>query len=104
MRIERNNCNSLLKLLFGGKNTTASRRDMEDERILQHLWVQRGPLAGGNYFKSAAPYVLTKEEQKKILNQLNGISVLTCYCGPLKKHILRNRIANMKSDDFHIFF
>ena len=104
MHIERNICDSLLKLLFGGKDNAASRRDMEEERIREHLWIRRGPLAGGNYFKPTAPYVLTKEEQKIFLDQLNGICVPTGYCGPIKKHILGNRIGNMKSHDFHIFF
>ena len=66
MHIERNICDSLVKLLFGAKYTAASRRDMEEERIRQHLWVRRGPVPGGNYIKPPAPYVLTKEEQKKI--------------------------------------
>lgn len=104
MHIERNICNSLLKLLFGVKDTPASRQDMEEERIRDHLWVRGGPLTGGNYFKPAAPYVLSKAEQKIFLDQLNGISVPTGYCGPIKKHILRNQIGNMKSHDFHIFF
>ena len=77
---------------------------MEEEHIRQHLWVRRGPIVGGNYFKPAAPYVLTKEEQRIFLEQLKGITVPTGYCGPIKKHILQNRIGNMKSHDFHIFF
>ena len=103
MHIERNICDSLLKLLFGSKDTAASRRDMEEERIREHLWVRRGPLAGGNYFKPAAPYVLSRDEQKIFLEQLASISVPTSYCGPIKKHILQGRIGNMKSHDFHIF-
>ena len=104
MHIEHNNCDSLLKLLFGAKDTTASRRDMEEERIREHLWLRRGPIAGGNYFKPPAPYVFTKEEHKIFLSQMAGISLPTGYCGPMKKHILHNRIGNMKSHDFHIFF
>jgi hypothetical protein len=61
MHIERNICESLLKLLFGVKDTAASRRDMEEEGIWPHLWLSRGPL-GGHYFKPRAPYVLTREE------------------------------------------
>ena len=104
MHIERNICDSLLKLLFGAKDTAASRRDMEEERIRQHLWVRRGPVPGGNYIKPPAPYVLTKDEQKIFLDQLAGITLPTGYCGPMQKHILQNRIGNMKSHDFHIFF
>ena len=103
MHIERNICESLLKLLFGAKDTAASRRDMEEEGIRQHLWIRREPIAGGHYFKPPAPYVL-KEEQKKFLEQLDGISLPTGYCGPMKKHIIKNKIGNMKSHDFHIFF
>ena len=103
MHIERNICDSLLKLLFGSKDTAASRRDMEEERIREHLWIRRGPVVGGNFFKPAAPYVLTKDEQKIFLEQLASISVPTGYCGPMTKHILGNRLGNMKSHDFHIF-
>ena len=63
MHIERNICESLLKLLFGAKDTVALRRDMEEEGIREHLWIRRGPIAGGHYFKPPAPYVLKKEEQ-----------------------------------------
>ena len=104
MHIERNICESLLKLLFGAKDTAASRRDMEEEGIREHLWIRRGPIAGGSYFKPPTPYVLNKDEQKKFLEQLDGISLPTGYCGPMKKHIIKNRIGHMKSHDFHIFF
>jgi hypothetical protein len=104
MHIERNICESLLKLLFGAKDTAASRRDMEEEGIREHLWIRRGPNAGGHYFKPPAPYVLKKEEQKIFLDQLDGITLPTGYCGPLKKHLIKNKIGNMKSHDFHIFF
>jgi hypothetical protein len=90
MHIERNICDSLVKLLFGAKDTAASRRDMEEERGREHLWVRRGPMPGGNFIKPHAPYVLTKEEQKKFLEQLAGISLPTGYCGPMQKHILQN--------------
>ena len=104
MHIERNICDSLLKLIFGSKDTAASRRDMEEEGIRDHLWIRRGIVAGGNWIKPAAPYVLTKDEQKIFMDQLAGISVPTGYCGAMKKHILQNKIGNMKSHDFHIFF
>ena len=64
MHIERNICENLLKLLFGVKDTAASRRDMEEEGIREHLWIRRGPMQGANYLKPPAPYVLKKEEQK----------------------------------------
>ena len=32
-------------------------------------------MAGANYLKPPAPYVLKKEEQKKFLEQLDGISL-----------------------------
>ena len=104
MHIECNICDILLKLLFGTKDIAASRRDMEKERIREHLWIRRGPVAGGNYFKPAALYVLKKEEKKIFLDQLDGVSMPTGYCVPMKKHIIKNKIGNMKSHDFHIFF
>ena len=104
MHIERNICKSMLKLLFGTKDTAASRLDMEEEGIRDHLWIQRGPVAGGNYFKPPTPYVLKKEEQRIFLEQLDGIKLPTGYCGPMKKHIINHKIGNMKSHDFHIFF
>ena len=91
MHIERNICESLLKLIFGAKDTAASRRDMEEEGIREHLWLRRGPLEGGNYMKPPAPYVLTKEEQKIFMDQMNGISFPTGYCGPMKKHIIKKK-------------
>ena len=73
MHIERNICEGLLKVLFGAKDAVASRRDMEEEGIPDHLWVRQGPIPCGHFFKPPAPYVLTKEEQRIFLEQLDGI-------------------------------
>lgn len=63
---------------------------------------QRDNDENANFMKPAAPYVLTKDEQKLLLQQIEGITVPTGYCGDLKKHILKNKLGNMKSHDFHI--
>lgn len=102
MHIEKNICESLVKILYGITDTAASRRDMEEEQIKPHLWVRRGEGEEGNFVKPPAPYVLTKDEQIFLLQQIEGISVPTGYCGNMKKHILKNKLGNMKSHDFHI--
>lgn len=103
MHIEKNIGESLLKLLWGYTDTAASRRDMEEEHIKPHLWVHRSVQEGENFVKPPAPCVLTKDEQKIFIQLLENITVPIGYCREMKKHILKNKLGNMKSHDFHIF-
>jgi len=102
MYIVKNICKSLLKFLFAMNDTAASRRDMEEENIKPHLWIRRNMQDEGRFVNPPTPYVLTKEEQKIVLQQIEEITVPTRYCRDMKKHILKNKLGNMKSHNFHI--
>ena len=63
VHIEKNISEYVLKFLFGEKNTTESRRDLEEVGLRRELWLQ--PRANRlRFFKPHAPYVLTDAEKK----------------------------------------
>ncbi len=87
MHIEKNVCESLIKFLFGTKDTIKVRQDMEVCGVRPHLWLKRYPHNLGKIFKPVAPYVLTPEELKTFMSRLGSLKVPSNYCGALGKHI-----------------
>jgi hypothetical protein len=55
-----------LKYLFGDKDTIEVCKDLEEARVMQHLWLhQQG---GGSYTKPQASYVFTWNEAKAFVD------------------------------------
>ncbi len=102
MHIEKNVCESLIKFLFGTKDTIKVRRDMEVCGVRPHLWLKRDPHNLGKIFKPVAPYVLTPEELKTFMSRLGSLKVPSDYCGALGKHIMDRKLGLMKSHDWHV--
>jgi hypothetical protein len=51
---------NILKYLFGDKEIIEVHKNLEEARVMQHLWLhQQG---GESYKKSQAPYVFTQNE------------------------------------------
>jgi len=46
--------------------------------------------------------VLTKEEQRILLQQIERITIPIGYFSDMKKHIMKNKLGSMKSHDFYI--
>ncbi len=66
MHVERNVLESILKYLFGDKHTIEVHKDLEEARVMQHLWLhQQG---GASYKKPQAPYVFTRNEAKAFVD------------------------------------
>ncbi len=102
MHIEKNVCESLIKFLFGTKDTIKVRRDMEVCGVRPHLWLKRDPHNLGKIFKPVAPYVLKPEELKTFMSRLGSLKVPSDYCGALGKHIMDRKLGLMKSHDWHV--
>ncbi len=58
IHIEKNICESIIKFIFGLKNTIKVQRDMEVCGIRKHLWLKWDPQRPDKIFKHVAPYVL----------------------------------------------
>jgi len=102
MHIENNVYESMIKFIFGLKDTIKVRRDMEVCGIRKHLWLKRDPQRPGKIFKPVAPYVLRPEELQTFMNRLASLKVPTDYCGSLGKHIMDKKLRLMKSHDWHV--
>ena len=100
MHIEKNIAESVLKYLFGEKDTADSRRDMEVLGIRRDLWLR--PRANRQaFFKPHAPYVFTEAEKKFFLQEVSAICTPTGYGSALGKHLKKSKFQGLKSHDYH---
>ena len=105
MHIERNISDNIVRHLFGEKDTTALRRDLEEEvhhgRIdpRRSLWLQETRFG---YVKPKAPFVFTESEKTSFMNLVSQTRVPTGYSSTLIKHIGEKKLSGMKSHDHHV--
>jgi hypothetical protein len=100
MHIEKNIAESILKFLFGEKDTPDSRRDMEELGIRRELWLL--PRANMQTFvKPHAPYVFSDAEKKIFIEEVSAICTPTGYGSALGKHIKKSKFQGLKSHDYH---
>ena len=100
MHIEKNIAESVLKFLFGEKDSADSRRDMEEVGIRRELWLR--PRANRQPFvKPHAPYVFTDAEKKIFIEEVSGICTPTGYGSALGKHLKKSKFQGLKSHDYH---
>ncbi len=102
MHILKNVCESLIKFVFGTKDTIKVHRDMEVCGVRLHLWLKRNPHNSGKISKHVAPYVLTPKELKTFMSRLGSLKVPSDYCGALGKHIMDRKLGLMKSHYWHV--
>jgi hypothetical protein len=101
MHIEHNILEIVLKYLFGERDTTKVRKDMEETNVKQHLWFCQD-LSGTNYVKPPTPYVFTRDEKQVFLDFVSEVHAPTRYAIAFKKHIGPKRLYNMKIHDQHV--
>lgn len=100
MHIEKNIAESVLKFLFGEKDTPESRRDMQEMGQRRELWLR--PRSNRlKYFKPPAPYVFTDAEKKLFVDAVSAIRTPTGYGSALGKHLKKDRFMGLKSHDYH---
>lgn len=101
MHIEKNIAEYVLKFLFGEKDTTESRKDLQEMGIRREFWLR--PKANRQQFvKPHAPYVLSDAEKKIFIDEVSAIRTPTGYASALGKHLSKSRFMGLKSHDFHI--
>jgi hypothetical protein len=100
MHIEKNIAESVLKFLFGDKDSPDSRRDMEEMGIRRELWLRPRPNRQ-TFVKPHAPYVFTDAEKKIFIEEVSAISTPTGYGSALGKHLKKSKFQGLKSHDYH---
>ena len=100
MHVEKNIAESVLKFLFGDKDSAESRRDMEDLGIRRELWLRPRPNRQA-YVKPQAPYVFTDAEKKLFIEEVSAICTPTGYGSALGKHLKKAKFQGLKSHDYH---
>lgn len=100
MHIERNIAKSVLKFLFGDKDTSDSWRDLQHMGAQHKLWLRsRGNRS--TFVKPHAPYVLTDAKKKIFIDELSAIRTPKGYGSALSKHLWKSKLSGLKSHDFH---
>ena len=90
MHVEKNIAESVLKFLFGDKDSAESRRDLEALGIRRELWLR--PRANRPaFFKPHAPYVFTEAEKRLFLEEVSGICTPTGYGSAFGKHLKKSK-------------
>ena len=100
MHIEKNVAESVLKFLYGEKDTAESRRDLEKMGIRRELWLRPRPNRQ-TFFKPHAPYVFTDVEKKMFIKEVSAIRTPTGYGSALGKNMKNYKLSGLKSHDFH---
>ena len=100
MHIEKNIAESVLKYLFGDKDSVESRRDMEELGVRRELWLRPRPNHAA-FVKPHAPYVFTEAERKLFLEEVGAICTPTGYRSALGKHLKKSKFQGLKSHDYH---
>jgi hypothetical protein len=100
MHIEKNIAESVLRFLFGDKDTLESRRDMEELGVRRELWLRPRPNRQG-FVKPHAPYVFTEAEKKVFIEEVSAICTPTGYGSTLGKHLKKSKFQGLKSHDYH---
>lgn len=100
MHVEKNIAESVLKFMFGEKDSPESRRDMEAMGLRRELWLRPRPNRN-SFFKPQAPYVLSDAEKKSFVDSVSAIRTPTGYGSSLGKHLLKAKFLGLKSHDYH---
>lgn len=99
MHVEKNIAESVLKYLFGDKDTVESRRDMEELGV-RELWLRPSPNRQA-FVKPQAPYVFTDAEKKLFIEEVSTICTPSGYGSALGKHLKKAKFQGLKSHDYH---
>ncbi len=101
MHVECNVSESVLKYLFGEKNTLEMRKDLKQAKLMQHLWLHQKD-EGANYIKPLAPFVFIQNASKAFLDFVAQIHAPIGYATTFRKHVGARRLMNMKCHDHHV--
>lgn len=101
MHVEHNMSKSVLKYLFGEKDTLKVCKDLEQAKVMWHLWLHQQD-ESANYIKPLAPFVFTWNESKAFFNFVAQVHAPIGHVVAFKKHIGLRRLMNMKSHDHHV--
>jgi hypothetical protein len=85
MHYEKNVCENMLKTIFGEKDIVVVRRDMQEASIRPKLWLLQIP--NGSYIKPMAPYVMTKQEKKALLQIIKNLKVHLAMLQPCETRL-----------------
>jgi hypothetical protein len=78
MQVEHNVSKSVLKYLFGEKDTLEVQKDLEQARVMGYLWLHQQD-EGANNIKPLAPFVFTQNESKAFLDFVAQVRAPTSY-------------------------
>ena len=103
MHCEKNIADNLFSTLLGLKDAPPVRNDMKEANCKRSLHIRRArpPLTG--FIVPTAPYILSPQNKKILINRLRHLKTPTGYMSNLKSKIDANgTVHGLKSHDYHI--
>ena len=84
MYMEKNVASTLMDFILGKSNTVVVKQELEAEEIMHHLHLVREGQSN-NYSKPHASYVLTRQEWRKVLQNIRSTRTPTGHCANIRK-------------------
>jgi hypothetical protein len=102
MHCEKNIADSMLKTLYGEKNTIEARLDMKEAGIQKHLWPVLGEKPGTAILPCSL-YTLTRDEHEVFVEEIRTLQIPIQYVSQLKKLVhVNGSMKGLKLHDYHV--
>ena len=103
MHCEKNIAENLVSTLLGMKDGPAVRQDMKDVGCKKALHIRNAQPPSTGFYIPKAPYILTKENKKKLLERLTNLRTPIGFMSNLTSKIdADGSIHGFKSHDYHV--
>ena len=103
MHCERNIADNLFNTVLGLKDGPTVRNDMKEAGCKKslHIVKARAPLTG--FYVPIAPYVLTNDNKRRLVERLRNLKTPTSYMSNLKSKVDEDgTVHGLKSHDYHM--
>lgn len=103
MHIEKNVAATAMAFVMGEADTIAVRKDMQQCGVMPHLHLQRDATTGA-FIKPHAPYVLQREQKRKLLSTIKSVQTPSNHCANWEKlvNMEKEKLQFLKTHDWHI--
>ena len=103
MHIEKNVAQTAMGFVLGEADTIAVRKDMQQCGVMPELHLRQDPVTSA-ILKPHAPYVLRRENKRKLLQTIKSVRTPKGHCANFDKLVNdeKERLQFMKTHDWHV--
>ncbi len=89
---------NILQTILGEKDNKNVKADLQDLSVCEDLWLRPHPTKSGETTMTLSPWVMPKDDKL-----MANVKLPTYFVSRFLKHIMKGKLGNMKSHDYHIF-